>query len=264
MLPFVNIGKLSLPSYVLMAAASAMISSLVFTKLARSRGWKRKRLFVYLALVFLSLFVGAKLYNVFIDHAGKDVLFPLFLVLPSGFSLYGALIAGIAATALFSRIARESVPAVLDMFSLSASFGFALGRVGCLLSGCCYGKPTLFGVALEFSDFNAVARPIGVPLHATQVYEIILFLFIGLVATILFIRFRNAHGLLTAVFFIVYPASRFFLEYLRGNPRRCLHGLSIGQWASMLLFAGGLLMLLHVMKSAGAFRISRRMAGKKE
>jgi phosphatidylglycerol:prolipoprotein diacylglycerol transferase len=253
MLPSIPLGPIHVPVYPLVALLSMALSGVIFWMLASSRGWKGKQIAIILVIVFPAIHVGSKLFNAFVDHGSEDFPVLLFMAMPSGFSLYGGLLGGAFAVALAARIMRIGVAGALDIFSVPASFGFALGRVGCLLSGCCWGKPTLFPIALVFSDFEASARPIGVPLHATQVYDMALLAAIG-VALVLVSRIQKRSGLVASIFFMAYPLGRFFLEFLRGNPRACHAGFSAAQWTSILVFFGaaGALVFLCRARPAGA------------
>ena len=61
-----------------------------------------------------------------------------------------------------------------DMFAPGIALGHIIGRFGCLLAGCCYGRPTTVPWAITFTDPVAAANvgtPLGVPLHPTQLYD---------------------------------------------------------------------------------------------
>ena len=62
-----------------------------------------------------------------------------------------------------------------DVFAPGIALGHVVGRLGCLMAGCCFGRPTSVPWAITFhSDPAAAANvgtPLGVPLHPTQLYE---------------------------------------------------------------------------------------------
>jgi phosphatidylglycerol:prolipoprotein diacylglycerol transferase len=90
-------------------------------------------------------------------------------------------------------------------------------RVGCLLTGCCYGKPTDLPWAITFTK-SAVAPP-GVPLHPTQAYHLaanfLIFLF-------LMIRRKRAAfiGELTLAYALLYTIQRSVIDVFRADPGR--------------------------------------------
>lgn len=102
------------------------------------------------------------------------------------------------------------------------ALGMAVGRVGCLLSGCCFGKPTTLPWGIDFGD--------GIARHPTQIYELLFC--IG--AFILLQRGRQSAppGRLLTYFFAGYFVFRFFVEFLRPHP--VLFGPTIFQWICIL------------------------------
>jgi phosphatidylglycerol:prolipoprotein diacylglycerol transferase len=125
----------------------------------------------------------------------------------------------------------------LDALTVGLALGQMFGRVGCLLGGCCFGRPTggAFGVRLYGANVPPSLR--GVPLHPTQLYEAVgmLVLFCGL----LWLHRRRAFdGQVFLVFFIAYPVLRSFIEFFRGDASRgyVLEGvLSTSQFLSILI-----------------------------
>lgn len=119
--------------------------------------------------------------------------------------------------------------------------GHALGRVGCFLGGCCFGKPTdcIFGVifpegSLPYEYYGAPVR-----IHPTQLYEA---MFLALLALfLLFFCRKNAFPF----YLIFYGVFRFLIEFLRGDDRGALiPGLSPAQTVSLVFVLLGILILL--------------------
>jgi phosphatidylglycerol---prolipoprotein diacylglyceryl transferase len=82
------------------------------------------------------------------------------------------------------------------------------GRIGCFLTGCCYGVATSLPWGVNFGD--------GIARHPTQLYEALLVA--GLFAYALVMKDRYAPGVLFRVFMIVYFGWRFLVEFIRVNP----------------------------------------------
>ena len=129
----------------------------------------------------------------------------------------------------FVDAAAEVVPFV--------SLGHAIGRVGCLLTGCCYGAVAVDGAPLAVRypagshPFNHVATRLpedavrdmlshgySVPMHAVQIYEAAgcLVLFVGLLA----VANKWSSGRIVGAWLIAYGALRFVLEMFRGDTVR--------------------------------------------
>ena len=118
--------------------------------------------------------------------------------------------------------------------------GHCLGRIGCFLGGCCYGKPTESGIGVVFPAGSIPFEQYGSqPLHPVQLYEAVflILLFLGL----LFF----AKGYAFPLYLIGYGAGRFLLEFLRGDDRGSfLPGLSPAQAISLLLIAAGAVLMI--------------------
>lgn len=127
--------------------------------------------------------IGARLLFVLVDwdsyrHAPN---FPLntFQVWQGGLSFHGGLFGGIGALIGYCLIKRMSILKVADLFAPSVMLAYVIGRLGCLLNGCCYGAPTTMPWGIRFHD-DGVLTP---PSHPTQLYASLLSLifFFGLV-----------------------------------------------------------------------------------
>ena len=106
-----------------------------------------------------------------------------------------------------------------DAFAVAVPLAQAVGRVGCLLNGCCYG--TVFSGAWSMK-LDEISR------HPTQIYESILLLLLA--AWLWSIRQRPAPaGHLFRRYLVGYALIRFSLEFLRGDPSLHWGPLSIVQ-----------------------------------
>jgi len=94
-----------------------------------------------------------------------------------------------------------------NQFAPAVALGLAVGRIGCFLHGCCYGKPTNLPWAVNFGD--------NVLRHPTQLYESIycLILFVSIIIIKKRINFKQ--GELFTYFLISYFVFRFFVEFIR-------------------------------------------------
>ena len=174
--------------------------------------------------------------------------FWLTLVSPShGFSVLGGFISVPLALALFARWKRISFLRVFDTVCVMAPLGHVFGRFGCLLAGCCHGRPTDVPWAIRFTDPASQVPQVwlGVPLHPTQLYEAAGNAVIALCLYQLLKRTENGRpGLVAASYFAAYGVLRFFEEYYRGDtvPLGFL-GLTAGQdlGVGLVAFSIGLL-----------------------
>jgi phosphatidylglycerol:prolipoprotein diacylglycerol transferase len=111
-----------------------------------------------------------------------------------------------------------------DGFVVPLAVTVGLGRLGCLVGGCCFGVETDVPWALPLFD--------GAPRHPTQIYEALF----HLAAALAFHRF-GLRGVLRAqrikAYFLAYFVFRFATEWLRPEPRLAL-GLTFYQWVCLL------------------------------
>jgi len=124
--------------------------------------------------------------------------------------------------------------------------GHAFGRVGCFAAGCCYGRETHLPWAVTFTNplANSISdTPLHVPLHPTQLYEMVLEL-CNCLFLVWLIRRKKFEGEIIGTYMIIYGIGRFFIEFFRGDEGR---GSFIG-WMSgtqaialSLVIFGGLL-----------------------
>ncbi|MCE1248233.1 MAG: prolipoprotein diacylglyceryl transferase [Firmicutes bacterium] len=149
-----------------------------------------------------------------------------------GLSWHGGILGGIGATLIFCYIKKYNIWKGLDLITTPSIAALAFGRVGCFLNGCCYGVTTNLPWAMVFPHHR---HP--VPVHPTQIYELILdlILFAYLVIRWNKRRFNGEQSLLMLSY---YSLIRFIVEFFRYNtPDQMVSGLSYAQWASLLFFA---------------------------
>jgi phosphatidylglycerol---prolipoprotein diacylglyceryl transferase len=108
----------------------------------------------------------------------------------------------------------------------------AIGRVGCTLNGCCYGLESDSWCSIIYTDPNSYG-PLGIPVLPTQVFEIIYDLIVF--GVLLFLRKKlKPDGALFTVYFALYGAWRFGIEFLRqGTP--FLFGMHQAQFIGLIV-----------------------------
>jgi phosphatidylglycerol:prolipoprotein diacylglycerol transferase len=175
--------------------------------------------------------LGSKLYFAVDMHLRTGQPFLALLLSRAGITWYGGLIGGTLAVVLGSRIHRIPTRLVANCVAVAAPFGQAIGRIGCFLVGDDYGRQTSvpWGVA-----FPKGSPPIDVPVHPTQLYEMVWLVAVGA----LLWRRRKRSPFLFGEYLALAGFGRILVEILRRNPRVAL-GLTEPQWIGIGLIVLG-------------------------
>src|SRR4030042_6574663 len=120
----------------------------------------------------------------------------------NGLAIYGAVLGAALGVWIYSRIRKISFGYLADMLAPGIILAQAIGRVGCTLNGCCYGVETNLPWAIVYTH-PATHGPINIPVHPTQIYEIIYNLIVFGVLLLLRKRFRP-DGSLFLIYLISY------------------------------------------------------------
>ena len=153
-------------------------------------------------------------------------------VLSNGMVSYGGILGAVLTIFLYTRCYRLDTGVMLDCFAPLFPLFHSFGRVGCFLTGCCYGIPS-DSCGLEFN--NSVIAPHDISLFPVQLLCAALNL---MLFAAVYIYEKKHHRSGTAVLFYlsVYAAGRFAVEFLRGDELRGIAaGLSTAQWISIMV-----------------------------
>ena len=167
----------------------------------------------------------------------------LYRDLLEGFVIYGALIGGFVGIWLYCRKWKLNLLSYLDLALPSVALAQGFGRIGCLLAGCCYGMETDSAFCIIFQQ--SAYAPNGIPLIPTQIISSVLD-FAHFAVLIWFVKkWKKKEGQVTGLYFVLYSAGRFILEFFRGDLERGNVGaLSTSQFISIFTFAAGIGLLL--------------------
>jgi phosphatidylglycerol---prolipoprotein diacylglyceryl transferase len=164
-----------------------------------------------------------------------------------GLIFYGGLILASIALVFFARHHRLPLWHLADFAIPALAIGHALGRIGCFLNGCCYGRPA--GDACCGVVYPAVSEPgrlfAGTPLYPVQLIEAAGLILIWLLLLYAYPR-RRKDGAVFALYLLLYPPCRFFLEFLRGDDRLAWFRLDVAQLTSLALLAAGILLFVFL------------------
>lgn len=172
--------------------------------------------------------IGAKLFSIFgnLQYVFSGQL-SLMDLISSGFVFYGGFVGGAFGILLYSKIYKIPVIEFFDRLAVGVPIGHAIGRMGCLCSGCCYGKPTNSVIGIVFTHPLDVSTPTGIKLVPTQIIEALslIVIFAFLIALSHSVRKK---GVVTFLYAILYASARFVIEFFRGDVKRVLNNTLTG------------------------------------
>lgn len=164
-----------------------------------------------------------------------------------GLIFYGGFGAALAGGWWYLRRQHIPVLPIMDLFMPTLGIGHAIGRIGCFLNGCCYGKPThaLWGVTFPWSPE---------PRHPTQLLEAAFTAALAVMCYWWLLRRRvwthPPHGRVALAYVTLYAVWRFGLEFLRGDNPSLAWGLNFPQWVSIAIVAAAALAWLRLQRRA--------------
>jgi len=243
-LPFLyRSDNFALPTYLVLNSLVFCFGVIWAARKADREGLNRNLVLDLVIWFMLGAFVGARaahvlweLPQVYWEH--PSYIFQFWL---GGFVFYGGSIGALITTLVFCRLKKISFLRMADFLTPIFSLGYAIGRLGCLAAGCCFGRECQMPWAIHFPE--GVEAPAHVPLHPTQLYASFLELLVFAVVYTLDRRKKFPIGSVFAVWLVLHGISRFIVEQYRADFRGfSLAGLSISSFISLIaLAAGGIL-----------------------
>jgi len=226
-----EIGPFTVYSYGLMLAIAFVVCLILFQRDAKRQNIHSVIVSDLLFWVLISGLVGARIFYVFLNlsYFTENPL-EVIMLHRGGLVWYGGFIS--ASLSGIWYLKRHSLP-MLKMFDLVAPYialGQAIGRIGCFLNGCCYGKPVPWGVYF--------------PVHAERLHPTQAYSSIALFGIFLLLRFlqnrKHADGQIFFMYVVLHSCSRFIVEFFRADTSKFAIGLSLFQIISIILCCGSL------------------------
>jgi len=201
------------PTYGVLYSVGILSHFLVSYLIAKRLGL-RHRVWIVVSICYMAcMTIGAKvLYD--IQHTQFDfwALLTIKHYLQGG--LWGGLLVYIVLAVPLGFILAKRKQAALDLVALSIPIPWIFAKLGCLFNGCCYGKKCSLPWAITFSE-GAAGAPANIPLHPTQIYEILVVVCILLVFKRL--NYERWQGKMLLWFLALYGLGRAATEAWRGD-----------------------------------------------
>jgi phosphatidylglycerol:prolipoprotein diacylglycerol transferase len=243
--PDIELGPITVAWHGLMIAVGILVGLWLALRFARER--KLSRDLVTRAALWMAVagLVGSRFYYLVENDPGA-VLRPGDWVSSNGFAFYGAVLSGVPAAWL---ALRETAVKVRYLDALAAGFplGMAVGRVGDLILGEHYGRPTELPWGVAYTDPDAAVPRTGVAYESGALYEIVAAAVIFALIWPLRHRFQRP-GVLLCTVVALYAAARFALFFVVRDADVVAFGLRQAQLTSLALLvvaAAALITIRH-------------------
>ena len=158
---------------------------------------------------------------------------PGLIIGGEGLTIWGAILGAVLGVWIYFKIAKIKGGYIFDLLAPACIMAQAIGRLGCLFNGCCYGTPTTLPWGLVYTDPQSFGFTNGIPCQPTVAYEIIYCVIIF--AILLRLRKKlKPDGSLFVLYLALYAVWRLGIDFLRdGTP--FLFGLHQAQVVSIIV-----------------------------
>lgn len=240
MYPYITIFGRTFGTYGLCMVLGFFLAGFLAWRKGKTLGIQIEDILLTAAFALLGALVCGGLLYIFVTYSIDQIVEFIrrgeFSFLASGIVFYGGLIGGVLGALLGIRVAGCSYAGVERAVVPFVPLGHAVGRIGCVMAGCCHG--------FEYEGLFALYYPNSVSgLDPTQGYfpiqllEALLNVVVCVVLVILSKKQRKLFSLLFS-YFALYAVERFILEFFRGDSIRGIYfSLSSSQWISIALLA---------------------------
>ncbi len=252
MCPYISIFNKTIPTYGLCIVLAAIVCVSFAAYQAKKNQIMIEDVFIVFATGSGFAMIGAKLLYIIVTYSMEDIIEFIkkgdySFLNGSGLVFLGGLICSILGAWIGSLLAKRKLSDFESLLIPIIPVGHAIGRVGCLMAGCCYGK-------LYDGPFAVHYKNIATGLWTVESYfpiQLVEALLNCVIAVILYKRSKKEHKeyFLILDYLMYYAVMRFCLEFFRGDAVRGIYdGFSTSQWICM-----GLLVV-----NAGVRLISKR------
>lgn len=227
-----EVVTLDIRSWGIASIAGMCACFLIQRRLGRDVGLDEKTIFSLWVWGGLGAIIGARGLQVAVNWpAYRDQPLAALAFWDGGMAYLGGVVVALSVGVFLARRYHLGLR-TFDVLALGVALSQGIGRVGCFLAGCCYGKETTLPIGVRFPAGSIAHHDLvltGVipesaamtpPLHPAQLYEAFGTFAIGGGLLAWFLLRRPKPGLVVAGYFIAYSLVRFVIELVRNDPDR--------------------------------------------
>jgi len=222
-------------------AIGCLVGFFYIRRAARREGFDTDKIISLFLWVLVSGFVGGRILYIFVEWQ-RFVNEPLTTIFGrGGFVFYGGFILAFGVGIWQIRRMGLSIWKTADVFAPGVAIAYAIGRIGCFLNGCCYGRPTESWLGVSFPPESLVGSP-GEALIPIQLFSS-LNLFIIFAILVYLRRYKKFDGQIFWFYVLLYGLTRSIIEIFRGDPRGQIWVFSTSQFLGIIFAILALVML---------------------
>lgn len=232
-----DLGFLKIYSWGFMVAVAFIVATILSAKEAKRKKIDHEKIYSLLIYIIIGAIIGSRIGYLLFDLNNIANFLDIFKFWEGGLSFHGGFVGGILSGFFYVKKNRLNFWEIADVIAPSIPLAQAIGRIGCFLRGCCYGIETALPWGINY---------LGETRHPTQIYSSIALFLIFIFLSKQKYK-KNFNGALFLTYIIIYSVFRFFIEFIRVEPR-VLFGLTGAQIVSIVFFVIAIFIFLRFKK----------------
>lgn len=212
-----------------MAIIGFAVSLTAICILSKLRNMNVKKNLLMSIILSAILIAASRVFYVFHEPGHFKDISKVFSITSTGFAVYGGIIVMIVLSPAIAKLLKNNFMDYWDTAVSPMALGLAIGRLGCFMAGCCYGKVTdsPLGVVFPYmsqshkyqiltGQSNIFEKPL--PVYPTQLFEMAALLIIAAISLTILLKRSDLKGFPSVISIMLYSAYRFGALEIRANP----------------------------------------------
>lgn len=261
----IHTENFSIPMFGVMAVIGFLFGFFILRKEANRIGIQIQKIESIAFWILIGVLIGGRIWYILeMWNYYKENVGEIFKFWEGGLVFYGGFIGGFIGGLLYLKVSKLEFNKTADLFAVALPLTLAIGRIGCFLNGCCFGKETKSCIGVSFPKrwyppayvsqldrglINISAEK-SFPVIPTQLISSFL-LFIIFIIIFLLRKRKIYDGFLFHLFIGLYGLKRFTIDFFRHYEgiALVLKYLTLSQTLSLILIiVSATLITLNLLK----------------